>query len=62
MKTIEYKVTVTFESDGRHDEETELVTALHLSMKPNFNTIDEGVSIKRVDVQLQDGETITFKE
>ena len=64
LKTIELKVTVSYRvEEGRSPyEEAEWASAIDLAISPNFHTIEEGVSLERVEIEYPDGATKTLQK
>ena len=64
LKTIELKVTVSYRvEEGRSlYEEAEWASAIDLAISPNFHTIEEGVSLERVEIEYPDGATKTLQK
>ena len=64
LKTIELKVTVSYKvEDGRIPyEEAEWASAIDLAISPNFHTIENGVSLERVEIEYPDGATKTLQK
>ena len=60
LKTIELKVTVSYGvEEGRSlYEKAEWASAIDLAISPNFHTVENGVSLERVEIEYPDGATL----
>ena len=64
LKTIELKVTVSYRvEEGRSPyEEAEWASAIDLAISPNFHTVENGVSLERVEIEYPDGAKKTLQK
>lgn len=63
MTNAQIQIAFEIREDKKHatDLNDAITTAIYLAINPNFNTVEEGISLTGVEVVVN-GQTINFKK